>query len=559
MEGKVNMKLLADRKIFLYGDEKYINDFIYLFGDLKIDGYIKETSVDENCNCYDDLNRIIQVCRPFIIICKFDENEVRRNLKNIGYTLNEDFASATAFFEKLDFPIKDISKRREIYVWGTGERGNAFFNDFVIKHPDIEIYGCIDSDNDKFGKVFHNRIIYDPKDIINREDIFIIVATTKHYWEIKEFLTNNKKKENVDFVHMYEINQYASRLARETIYDSVKTDFLCKRPFLFSEIWIEGRMTCCCGIPNLRAMNTPIYYSEFSNVWHSNIMKVIRLSIVNGTYTFCNPLQCEYIYECKDFNENNDICNGRNIKNSDNYTIIEKEFPKVLQCGFDVSCNLHCPSCRNDIYIADCKERKTLNYFAEYLRKQIYPNVKKTIYAGGEPTISAVYDKIIFDKGTNIKEISVLSNGLCLTPTYVNKLEEQYDNIEIGVSMDGATKEIAEKLRRGINFEQWKSNMLYISKLRKENRINLLGFTFVVQKDNYREMPDFVKMCLEFNADYIRFSRVLNRGQWTNEEYEAIAMCDSSGNMLPELKEVVSDEIFQRPEVKLFGWIEWFV
>ena len=98
--------------------------------------------------------------------------------------------------------------------------------------------------------------------------------------------------------------------------------------------------------------------------------------------------------------------------------------------------------------------------------------------------------------------------------------------------------------------------MAYLGEKRKEGTIDYLAVNFVVQRANYLEMPEYVEMCLGFNADGIKFSQI--RNTWYSEaEFEEMSMFDQNGEMKPELAEIVKDKIFMRPEVHLFTWIDW--
>ena len=123
--------------------------------------------------------------------------------------------------------------------------------------------------------------------------------------------------------------------------------------------------------------------------------------------------------------------------------------------------------------------------------------------------------------------------------------------------MDGCTSETAQKLRAGADFERWKDNMRYLAKQREAGKIDFFAFNFVVQRDNYLEMPGYVKMCLGFHADEIKFSKIFNWGNYTAEEFDRVSMFDANDRMREELAEVVKDEIFGRKEVRLFKWIDW--
>lgn len=566
------------KKKVLFGDERYIRDFTYLI-DIPD---LFNTIISQNSS-FTEVYQVLFSRKEnstddyFFIFCKYDQYSINSEADALGLIHGEDYINGTEMLHELDYEIDRFAKNRKVFVWGIGKMGECFFKSKLPLIGNAEIYGCVDINDALSGKTFYGKKIYTPEKIIDDPNTFFIVTTTEHYSEIKEYLLNKGKSENVDFVHMSQINRNASQMAYKVIFDIPKMDSVCNRPFEFAEICKGGKLGCCCGLTGVTDSNDSLYYTSFNNAWHSNVLKVIRLSMLNGTYTFCNPLKCEYLFNSKyGFRDTNEMSKGfcintvdnspeketlciNTVINADYYTKKETEYPRTIQLSYDKSCNLFCKSCRPKIYVAKDNEKNKLEQFSERLLKEVVPHVRRLKFAGGETCISDIYGKIIFDPNHNIEEIAILSNGKCMNSTYINKLLERgYKKIDIVISMDGATKETAEKLRRGIDFDIWKKNMHELSNLRKEHKINMLGFTFVVQKDNYKEMKDYVDMCIQFGADNIRFSKLINWGEFSNDEYTALSMLDINGNPVPELQTVIEDKRFSLKQVKLFKWIEWF-
>lgn len=570
-------KIGNGKKIVIYGSGRYPRDFLYVFDSIEVSYYVDDEAHDDT-KSYEVLHE--EQDTVFVILCKYDEKNARENLDSIGFRKGIDYVSAASLFHKLDFPIKEISEQRSVYIYGTGDVSHRFFHEFVEKNPEVEIVGCVDKDPLKRGKTFFRRPIYMPEEILKEEDSFFIVASTLYYQEIKENLLGYGKKEGTDFVSCHAVNSWASWMMRETVYDVPRLDYVCPKPFQDAALMGEGRLSVCAGVKNMTNWNIPVFYACFGQVWHSNVMKVLRLSVVNGTYTFCDENKCDLKGNCGNRVIDTDELHYsfHRTKNQleviarmgafpkdyvireSNYERKENEYPDVVMCSFDRSCNLHCPSCRRERYIADRTQEKILQDFAERMEKELLPHVKRLKVAGdGEAFVSRVYRDIIYRERLpkTIEQIGILSNGTLFTPENLDRLIEKYNSVKVFISMDGYTKETAEKLRAGADFERWKENMRYLGRKRQEGKVDFLAFNFVVQRDNYLEMPDYVKMCLGFHADGIKFSRLKRPDGYTEEEYERIDMFDSDGNMKPELMETVQDKIFESPEVHLFTWIDW--
>ena len=96
-------------------------------------------------------------------------------------------------------------------------------------------------------------------------------------------------------------------------------------------------------------------------------------------------------------------------------------------------------------------------------------------------------------------------------PYVINNLQE------LGVSIDGASKETYEKLRLGGNWEKINQNLKCISELKKKHNFRFI-LHFVVQKDNYHEMEDITLLGKKYNADQTCLSKIQDWNTFENFE-----------------------------------------
>ena len=94
--------------------------------------------------------------------------------------------------------------------------------------------------------------------------------------------------------------------------------------------------------------------------------------------------------------------------------------------------------------------------------------------------------------------------------------------------------------------------MEYAAQLRKKGDLSYLRFNFVVQKMNYKEMPQFVKWGLDLGIDEVFFTKILNWGTYTTEEFKEISMMEEDGiTPKPELEEILKNPIMDESIVDL--------
>ena len=227
----------------------------------------------------------------------------------------------------------------------------------------------------------------------------------------------------------------------------------------------------------------------------SDMHQHLQSSITDGTYRYCNEHQCSYL-------KSGAVLHG------------QPDRIQHLRLAIDDSCNLRCPSCRKGMIFH--KEGSAYNLgikladkINEWLYNYEHP-IQVHIGSDGDPFASHVQTP----ERDNIK-YSILTNGLMFrefhtqVPYVINNLQE------LGVSIDGASKETYEKLRLGGKWEKINENLECISKLKEKHNFRFI-LHFVVQKDNYHEMEDIIQLGKKYNADRVWLNKMEDWNVFTN-------------------------------------------
>ena len=94
--------------------------------------------------------------------------------------------------------------------------------------------------------------------------------------------------------------------------------------------------------------------------------------------------------------------------------------------------------------------------------------------------------------------------------------------------------------------------MEFAAELRKKGELAYFRMNFVVQKKNYEEMPAFVRWGEALGADEVFFTKILNWGTFTEEEFRDVSMMQEDGiTPKPELEAVLQDPVMKRRIVDL--------
>ena len=299
----------------------------------------------------------------------------------------------------------------------------------------------------------------------------------------------------------------------------------CPRPFDTVLIDKQGSCYACECTSWLPQSIGNLQIKSLEEIVGSDMHQHLQSSIADGTYRYCNEHQCPYIL-------------GGGIKESDSMGI------RHLRLAFDDSCNLRCPSCRKGLIFH--KEGSAYNLgvrladkINDWLHNHAGP-IQVHMGSDGDPFASHVYRHFMerTPQRDNIK-YSILTNALMLKESHTSIPYIMSNLNELGVSIDGASKETYEKLRLGGKWEKMLEALECVSQLKKTH-----GFVFsmhmVVQQDNWREMPMMLDLADTHNADNVYFNRIQD---WnTGIDFNAQDFVNDS-----EFKSVLSD-VIQHPK-----------
>lgn len=259
---------------------------------------------------------------------------------------------------------------------------------------------------------------------------------------------------------------------------------------------------CCPGWMKLPFGNL----LKEENPYNTYMANIIKLSSLNKTYCFCDFDKCKYGHP-------------KELKTKDKQYKC-KDYPEELTISIDRACNLKCLSCRK------CYNTKTTEITKEIEKKLIdtkWLEKSKIVMAGqGEVFLSPVYRRILMEEIKG-KEIRIFSNGTLFNKKNWETINEKYKKIYVSISVDAAKKETYKKLRCG-NFDYLLKNLKMLGEHRKNNEIKYFELNFVVQKDNYKEIEDFIKLGEEIHVDKINFTKLNDWNTFSNSDFKEKSM-----------------------------------
>jgi MoaA/NifB/PqqE/SkfB family radical SAM enzyme len=331
-------------------------------------------------------------------------------------------------------------------------------------------------------------------------------------------------------------------------------NYVCKMPFTRLDVLSTSSHLCCASRLHKSAGN--LAEQDYPDVWNSPAAAEIRLSVLDGSYRFCNKISCPYLIHGKlskkaDLMEDPwwaDVLQNKKGK-------IDR-FPELVNLAYDRHCNLYCPSCRSARITTNDTERAALDTLTQ---RNIYPLLARagqvSVTGSGDPFASKTFRQIlewISDETCPQLKVELKTNGLLFTEKEWARFPNLKGRISgVYVSVDGACKATHELLRRGSRWETMMENLPFIGTLLQRGEIEKFQLCFLVQQENYREMGDFVELAARVGASHVYFERITNWGTFSPAQYEKKAVFNRNHPEHRAFLNAMQDQRLLRPGVNI--------
>lgn len=201
--------------------------------------------------------------------------------------------------------------------------------------------------------------------------------------------------------------------------------------------------------------------------------------------------------------------------------------PRIVNLGYDPSCNLACPSCRaKHIHCGPgARLYDLLKAFQDRTVRSILRGCEWAFFSGyGDPFGSELYQELLYtltpEECPDLKLV-FLTNGLGFTPAAYGQIPLRERIRVVQFSIDAATEETYKALRGG-SWTRLTRNLAFACRLRHEGKIERVEAGFVYQATNWREVPAFLRMCREMGVDKVMFYTLLNHAHGDGYNAHAI-------------------------------------
>ena len=280
-------------------------------------------------------------------------------------------------------------------------------------------------------------------------------------------------------------------------------------------------------------------HNDFFDLLNSHEAQSIRSEISLGRYSYCNHKICSHLLHNKNLQLLPQQPEDLILLTKDQFTAdsIVTTLPIEICFDFDYTCNFKCPSCRTDMINHNQGPLWESNrLLVEKIKHVIIDRYIKTgdpvtfRWAGGEPFVSKAYLElwkyIIVTGNKKIRNI-IQTNGSYLSKrTGILLKFLPYINV-LRISFDAGTPTTYEKVRANGNWNTLIKNSKQVRAMINNNKFKTkLISDFVVQLDNYQEIPTYIEIAKSIGFDSIQLSTMWNWGTWEMDEFNQLNISD---------------------------------
>ncbi len=335
------------------------------------------------------------------------------------------------------------------------------------------------------------------------------------------------------------------------------SDKFCPMPFTHLATGYKGdAFACCCPAWVPFAVGNVLDAPSADAVWNSDVAAEIRRSMHDGDFSYCSRTLCSYIAAQK-LPLKAEITDPLLRRYIDERSVVLEELPQMVQLNHDPTCNLACPSCRTEILTAKAEEQDT---YAESARRVILPLLRKVngqsyISGGGEAFASKHYRSIL--AALNRTEypdlyLYLITNGQLTTAERWRQFPDLLEMIDIlSVSIDAARAETYERLRRPGKWPSLMKNLELIAEMRRSGSIRRFQVNFVVQEENYREIPEFIELGTRLGVDSIWLQRLTNYGAYAEGAFAKADVTSPAHPQHTELLDILRSPVMSHPAIDM--------
>lgn len=324
----------------------------------------------------------------------------------------------------------------------------------------------------------------------------------------------------------------------------------CKKCFEYAYVFVGGDVRFCpwngIVIGNLKR-------NTLEEIWHSAEAEKVRKAFVRGELLGCNEQYCP---DCINESTTLDI-DEEDLRRL--YTDLP-EIPSQISLAYDERCNHACPSCRHEFFCASKEYLEDLEIITQNIEPYIGPYIGR---------VKHIATNGIGDLFVSHEILNMLSRFRPSDPEFYMFIEtngvlfkNNWEKIKhlankrniVSITPNSFDRETYKYLAGRDDLEKFEESMAFITKLKHEGAIGRIRIIMVIQDSNFRQIPQFIKKCIEYDADDIVLRPIFKWFGMQEDELLYKNVLNPCHPYYQEYLEVIQDPICQDPRVYNWGF-----
>ena len=318
----------------------------------------------------------------------------------------------------------------------------------------------------------------------------------------------------------------------------------CRKCFEYAYVFVGGDVRMC---PWNGIVIGNLCENTLEEIWRSPRAEEVRQAFLRGELLGCSERYCP---DC--------------IQNSTTLEIEPEELQRMyeempdlpiqLSLAYDERCNHACPSCRHGFFVPDKEYRDKLDIITKNIEPYL-SNVKGIATNGiGDLFVSTEIVDMLSRLEPKNPEFSIFieTNGVLFKKNWDKIKNLAGKNITVSVTPNSFDRETYRYLAGKDDLAKFEESMEFITELKHQGAISRIRMIMVIQDSNFRQIPEFIRRCIDYDADDIVLRPIF---QWFGMNEDEVLYKNVLNPCHPYYQEYL--EIIEHPlcrDPRVFNW-----
>lgn len=347
------------------------------------------------------------------------------------------------------------------------------------------------------------------------------------------------------------MNLHIRRSRRSRPADPEAPKLFCRLPFTEVSVSEDGSVypNCCPDWVEFPLGN--LFKQSWDEVWNGKRAQKLRQSMLDGDLRYCDQHWCPHIQSALLGHDDPHVVPRDQLDriplppDAERGEVVVAQGPTNVSMNYDSSCNLACPTCRPEIRQVRGAAADRMAKLHRVVEDELLVGADTVSMTGtGDPFASKFLREFLttFSEQTHpgIRRVYLYTNAIMWTPAMWDRLPGLHAiDLAADISIDAATAETYESVRRPARWDQLQENLAFIAAI---PNLHELGVNMTISRANFREVRAFYDLASDL-ADrrdgartFVEFKRVRRWGSHTDEQWAGHDLAGLAPDELDELK-----------------------